>query len=91
MAQATLAVGAGDWSTAVDILTATGPAGCFPTLASARAQLMDLWVQAMVLKAGGAEALTPFQLRNVRVNNPVPRNIGCPYGGGDGYPNCVYW
>jgi hypothetical protein len=91
VARATLAVGAGDWAGAVEVLTAPGPAGCFPTLASERAQLMDLWVQAMVLKAGGPQGLTPYQLRSLRVDNPVPRNIGCPYGGGEGYPNCAYW
>ena len=94
LARAQLAVDVADWQTAVAILTADGAAGCFPTLASERAQLMNLWNAAMVIKAeqaNGGRALTDFEARNVRVNNPVPRNIGCPYGGGEGYPDCVYW
>lgn len=94
LATAWLAVEAGDWAGAVAVLTAEGAAGCFPTLASERSQLMDLWNAAMVLKAeeaNGNKSLTAFELRNVRVSNPVPRNIGCPYGGGEGYPDCTYW
>ena len=91
VARAELAVRAGDWQTAVGILTADGAAGCFPTLGSARADLIDVWFRAQYLRVGAGKPLSPFEQRNVRVNNPVPRNIGCPYGGGDGYPDCVYW
>lgn len=94
LATAQLAVYAGDWKTALAVLTADGAAGCFPTLASARVTLMDIWHAATALRAvqaNGGVPLTNFEARNVRVQNPVPRNIGCPYGGGDGYPDCAYW
>jgi hypothetical protein len=87
VAKATVALAAGDWSEVEAILTAPGAAGCFPTLASARSTLMNLWNGAQAARAvseNGGKPLTPWQLRQLRVNKPVPRNIGCPYGGGDG-------
>jgi len=84
----------GDYAAAIALLDAPGPLGCFPTYASARSQLMDLWVQAQMAKAAaaaGGRPLTPWEQRNVRVGAPVPRNIGCPFGAGPGYPDCSYW
>ena len=60
----------------------------------ARGNIPQVWFGAMIAKAeaaGGGVPLTPLQRRNVRIENPVPRNIGCPYGGGEGYPDCTYW
>ena len=94
LATAQLAVYAGDWRAALAVLTADGAVGCFPTLASARVTLMQVWHAATALRAveaNGGAPLSAFQAAQVRVQNPVPRNIGCPYGGGDGYPDCVYW
>lgn len=87
VAKATVALAAGDWSEVESILTAPGAAGCFPTLASARSALMNLWNGAQAARAvseNGGQPLTPWQQRQLRVMKPVPRNIGCPYGGGDG-------
>ena len=43
------------------------------------------------LPANGGTPLTPFQQRELRLHAPVPRNIGCPFGAGEGYPDCSYW
>ena len=73
---------------ALALLGAPGPAGCFPTFASTRAQLMAWWFAAVEMRAN---ATTPIARRAARRAHPVPRNIGCPYGGGPGYPGCTYW
>ena len=94
VAQATVALAAGDWSAVEAILTAPGAAGCFPTLASARSVLMQLWNGAQAARAqseNGGKPLSAWELRQLRVSRPVPRNIGCPYGGGEGFPDCAYW
>lgn len=54
LARATLAVKDGDWATAVGILTAPGAAGCFPTLASERSLLMQVWQRARFGSRGRA-------------------------------------
>jgi hypothetical protein len=95
IARATVALAAGDYSTVENILTAPGAAGCFPTIASKRDVLMSLWENAQLAKAtvaNGGAPLSPWQQRMVRVNHPVPRNIGCPYGvAGDWFAGCTYW
>ena len=53
-----------------------------------RAQLMAWWFAAVEMRAN---ATTPIARRAARRAHPVPRNIGCPYGGGPGYPGCTYW
>ena len=90
-ARVLLALDAQDWSTAVAILANPGPAGCFPTIAGERTKLMDAWMQAQYLRASAAEggrALSQWEMREVRRSNPVPRNIGCQYGGGPAEYEC---
>ncbi len=87
-ARAAAAVRNGDPDAAIRILADPSERGCFPTYGHARAELMETWFAAVELRAG---AVTPLERRNARVASPVPRNIGCPYGGGPGYPGCVYW
>jgi len=94
IARATVALAAGDYTTTERILTAPGAAGCFPTIASERDGLMALWNGAQLARAtaaNGGVPLTPWEQRLLRARAPVPRNIGCPYGGGEGYPGCTYW
>ena len=94
VARATVALADGRWEDVVGTLTAPGAAGCFPTLASARDKLMDLWNGAQVaraVEANGGRNLSAWERRELMVHFPVPRNIGCPYGGGDGYQDCAYW
>ena len=88
-----LALDANDYRTAIAIMTAPGAAGCFPTFASQGVDLVRLWMKAMIQQATAVagHALTPWQQRQVRVDNPVPRNIGCQYGGGESELNCYYW
>jgi hypothetical protein len=57
---------------------------------------MDLWFEAhadvAAAAAGKATAdLLPIELRDNRVDNPVPRNIGCPYASWSGANKCTYW
>ena len=78
----------GDFAAALTMLGDPSSLGCFPTFANERAMLMQLWFQAVELRAG---AETPLERRDARVASPVPRNIGCPYGSGVGYPGCTYW
>ena len=83
----------GDFDKAIAILSDPTELGCFPTYASERKQLMDLWNAAQLARAeaGKGRPLSAFERRNLRVAIPAPRNIGCPYGGGPGYPDCYYW
>lgn len=55
--------------------------------------VMDLWFEAHALLAVDAagRALLPLELRDNRIANPVPRNIGCPYASWSGANKCVYW
>jgi len=55
---------------------------------------LALWNGAQLARAtaaNGGVPLTPWEQRLLRARAPVPRNIGCPYGGGEGYPGCTYW
>jgi len=55
---------------------------CFPTIASARPVLENMWLQAVVMRQTiiANRTLTPAEARNTRIKYPVPRNIGCTYG-----------
>eukprot|EP00824_Muranothrix_gubernata_P026555 TRINITY_DN939_c2_g3_i1.p1 TRINITY_DN939_c2_g3~~TRINITY_DN939_c2_g3_i1.p1 ORF type:complete len:750 (-),score=131.17 TRINITY_DN939_c2_g3_i1:61-2310(-) len=68
----------GDWESAIKLLGKE----CFPTYASDRRDLMNMWNQANVLREAArlGRPLTPLEERNVRLAHPVPPNIGCPYG-----------
>ena len=90
-ARVLLALDAGDWPTTLAALSNPGPLGCFPTMASERPKLMGAWMQAQYQKARGAvggRALSQWEMREVRRLNPVPRNIGCQYGGGEAEYEC---
>ena len=50
---------------------------CFPTYATDRSYLMSLWNEAVQGRAG---AITDREKHNARMQNPVPRNIGCNKG-----------
>jgi len=54
---------------------------CFPTYAKARDDLMSMWNLAQQGKAqiDKNRPLTNVELHQVRVNHPVPENIGCQY------------
>lgn len=54
---------------------------CFPTYGSARAELISLWNDAYyTLKSRElGRPLTFLDQHRVRVANPPPKNIGCPY------------
>jgi citrate lyase subunit beta/citryl-CoA lyase len=56
----TIIFGPADFAASIAILDADGPAGCFPTYASERTQLMDMWMQ--VRGAGDGGAFQPIQL-----------------------------
>ena len=90
-ARVVMALDARDWASVVGILSNPGPAGCFPTIAGERSKLMDAWMQAQYMRASaaaGGRALSQWEMREVRRLNPVPRNIGCQYGGGEGEYEC---
>ncbi len=82
-----------DSAAALALLAADGPGGCFPTLGKARATLMDLWFEAHAVDAAAVAGrpLLPIELRDNRIANPVPRNIGCPYASWSGANKCTYW
>jgi len=82
-----------DPDAALAILGAEGPAGCFPTFGKVRRNLMSLWFEAKEALAAAAKgsALLPVEARNIRIANPVPRNIGCPYADWSGANQCTYW
>ena len=77
--KAKLALHQNDPDTVIRIIGAEGPDGCFPTYASDRTDLMDLWRRAQELKAEieAGESLSALRLKQVREANPVPANIGC--------------
>jgi len=68
-----------DYITALDILANS----CFPTYASDRIDLMRMWNTAQELRSEVTRGrkLTTTEAHQIRRQNPVPRNIGCPYGG----------
>merc|ERR1712216_684261 len=78
----------GDFDVAIKLLSDKTELGCFPTLASERANLMELWFRAVELRAN---ATTPLERWRARTDTPVPRNIGCPYNVAPGYNGCTYW
>mmetsp|Transcript_14231 Transcript_14231/g.16936 ORF Transcript_14231/g.16936 Transcript_14231/m.16936 type:complete len:171 (-) Transcript_14231:226-738(-) len=82
-----------DPSKAIDLLTDSGPAGCFPTLGKARSSLMSLWFEAQqdIEEAELGRTLFPIEGRDNRIANPVPRNVGCPYASWSGANLCTYW
>jgi hypothetical protein len=54
---------------------------CFPTYASARDDLMNMWnscSEGVAAQKKGSE-LTYVEKHQARVNNPIPENIGCKY------------
>lgn len=50
---------------------------CFPTYATERTDLMNLWHLAVESKAN---AVTQLEKHIARINTPIPRNIGCAKG-----------
>lgn len=56
---------------------------CFPTYASARLDLMNMWnlaVEGIAKKEkGGKSDLTPKEAHQARIKDPIPDNIGCQY------------
>jgi len=75
--QSKLAIHNGQFSEALEILGAN----CFPTYASARDDLMDMWNTAQEGLAAQKKGspLSFVEAHQVRVANPVPENIGCKY------------
>lgn len=65
------------YSEALEVLGAE----CFPTYASARDDLMNMWntCQEGVAAQKKGSALTYVEKHQARVNNPIPENIGCKY------------
>jgi hypothetical protein len=63
---------------------------CFPTYARERADLIDMWnsAQEIIRARDSGRALTNVEKHRARVENPPPRNIGCPYA--DWYCT-TYW
>lgn len=54
---------------------------CFPTYARERADLIDMWnsAQEIIRARDAGRALSNVEKHRARVENPPPRNIGCPY------------
>jgi len=54
---------------------------CFPTYAKARDDLMSMWnlAQQGIAQNNKGRPLTNVELHQVRINHPVPDNIGCQY------------
>lgn len=75
--QIKIALSKEDAETTLDILAAY----CFPTYARERSDLIDMWNTAQeMLKSQQLErALSNVEKHQARVQNPPPRNIGCPY------------
>lgn len=54
---------------------------CFPTYASARLDLMNMWNSAVEGQASLAKgsSLTILEKHQARMKTPIPDNIGCQY------------
>lgn len=66
-----------------DAITVLG-AECFPTYAKARADLMDMWNEAVEGRAAQQkqqqlEQLSAKERHQARMQSPIPDNIGCEY------------
>lgn len=79
-AQVAVALWTNDPQTALDILNDKSK-NCFPTYGRQRSELIAYWNQANIAleQAKIGRTLTLAEQRNVRMNKPQNRRIGCPY------------
>ena len=79
--RAKVALAHGNAQAALAIIAAPGELGCFPTYASDRPDLAQIWNDAHAMLAADVKGspLTLLEAKKVREAAPVPASIGCQY------------